>query len=575
MKKLIYLISITLLITNPSHVFAADFTGGVCKKTGEEKIILKDKYKCKTKGKKKIWVKQSSNDSSRAGNDLGGNISNQIPIYKSGPGATPGSGIKQSAELSFTPTIPNEANLKLWVFDPEYPSRALGSNGIFFKKGTDEWKWLGGNADGTVFASWATGEYTIHTVEPNNNTLKYSRKTYLAVVDDKQNLTITGLKANSQGIFTLTIDLKSQTNSSFSPQSECQLLGQNGNQDLNSGFPRREERLPNQGIIRAIIIPVDFPDVIASGNPAEDFFSMAKGNDDFYQRQSGGKVRFSYQIYPTYIRMPFLSTKHQLGTWNSGDSLGYWKSALAAADSFVDYSLFDVVYVLSPKNIPRSSMAYGPAFPIRIETEDGYVKNGTFSAADAYQPLYGAEWKWLAHETGHLFGMHDLYVAKPNPETFGSWDLMSLNWSVEAIELSAWNRYTQGWLEENQVSCIGIEKLSSVPLKVSLSPLVENSSTIRAQFVRLSSTKILVMEYRKTAGLDNIISLNQGVLVYTVDMTTQTMKGGWQVQRRPGSERSDLTDAALKAGDKIVVSGISIKVNAISAMSADIELATN
>jgi M6 family metalloprotease-like protein len=537
-----------------------DISGAQCKKIGEKRLILGVQYSCEKQGKKKKWVKRSSPKA----NDF-------FKTYSGGPGKT---GVEMSKELTFQPSVlPEGSNLKVWVFDPENPQQSLGSPGIFIRKNNEEWKWQQGNLDGTVYSNLSEGEYQIDTVEPNRNFTKYERKRYLANVDSQGLVSILNLKPNSIGFFTLTIELKNQNSQRFDPQGPCQLEGQSGSKSLNNGFPRISDRLPTSGEIRALIIPVDFPDVIGNGNPKDSYFAMAKGMDDFYRRQSGGTLTFRFEILPNYLRLPFLSTKYNLGTWNAGDPGGYWQAVIAASDEYVDFSSFDAVYVLSPRSIPRSSIAYGPAHPFRFSSNDGPVKNGTHSGADAYQYLAGADWKWMAHETGHLFGLFDLYAEKPLPESFGNWDLMSMNWSTEAIELSAWNRYILGWLNEKNTNCIQVQDLSNSETRISLIPLVENQAGIRAQFIRLSSSKILVAELRTATGLDNILLSNQGVLVYTVDMTLGSMKSGWKVQRRNGSFRTDLTDAALKNGDQVEVEGVRIKVLELTNTSALISIA--
>ena len=498
-----------------------------------------------------------------------------LPIYVGGAGAVPGSKIKKSAELNFTPD-PTWAgnNLKLWVYDPENPTRSLNSPGIYFKKAGGDWTWIPRNADGAIYGSWDVGTYVFDTIEPNGNTTKYQRKTYSVTVGQDKKVSIAGLLPNSINFFTVTINLNDSTKpSDFVPKNVCQLVGQDGNSAMNSGFPHRSERLKTSGEIKALIIPVDFPDVFGVGNPADVYFAMANGTDKFYQQMSGGKVNFSFEILKDYLRLPFLSTAYGLGSWNGGDSIGYWKAALEAADPYVDYSKFDVVYVLSPRNILWSSIAYGPAFPIKIETDDGYVYNGTFSGADAWQNISGASWKWMAHETGHLFGLHDLYTVNPQPGTFGFWDLMAMNWSTEAIEFSSWNRYISGWLEESEINCLDSTSIASSAITQSLIPLVSTKTGTRAQFIKLSASKILAIEYRITGGLDLIPKVNEGVLVYTVDMTIQSIKGGWSTQRRTGSTREDFTDAALKSGDSISVNGITISVASMSPSGADIRIA--
>ena len=464
-------------------------------------------------------------------------------------------------------------NFKIWVYDPENPTRSLNSPGIFYRKDSGNWTWIPSNPDGTVYAAWDLGNYIFDTVEPNGNTSKYQRHTYTAMVGQDKKVAITGLLPNSTGFFTVTINLVTAVPANpFVAKNLCQLLGQDGNSAMNNGFPHRSERLRTSGEIKALIIPVDFPDVVGKGAPAENYFVMADGTDKFYQWMSGGALHFSFQTLKDYVRMPFASTAYDLGAWNGGNPNGYWKAALDAADPYVDYSKFDVVYVLSPPTIPWGSIAYGPAFPTKIETEDGFVYNGAFSGADAWQNLPGATWKWMAHETGHLFGLHDLYTVSPQKGTFGSWDLMSMNWSVEAIELSSWNRYISGWLQDSEINCLDSIDITNSPVSQTLTPLISTKGGVRAQFIRLSSTKILVAEYRINGGLDLIPSSNEGVLVYTVDMTIPSIKGGWSVQRRTGSTREDFTDAALKIGDSVVVNGISITVTSATKPGAELKI---
>lgn len=344
----------------------------------------------------------------------------------------------------------------------------------------------------------------------------------------------------------------------FEPTSVCQLLGQDGNTSMNVGFPKRSSRLTSNGLIKAIVIGVDFPDVPGLGTPATVFKSMTDGMQYFYKKMSGNRVSFNFTFTDKYIRMPFESTKFNLGKWNGGDSWGYINALIASADETVGFDNYDVVYFLSPRNIPRESIAYGPAFPIDLQSKDGPIKNSTFSGADAYQAIPGVDWKWISHETGHLFGMHDLYTLSPKQATYGSWDLMAQNFSRAAIELNAWNRFIQGWLTNDQIKCLDKNNLTST--EVLLSPIERVETGIKAITIKLSDTKILVLESRRNEGLDTLPPGQAGTLVYTVDMSIASAQGGWNTQRRPGSLAPDFTDAALKAGDKIMVDGVTIEV---------------
>jgi len=344
----------------------------------------------------------------------------------------------------------------------------------------------------------------------------------------------------------------------FKPSNVCQLLGQDGNTNMNMGFPKRSNRLSSKGVIRAIVVGVDFNDVVGVEKPASEFREMTDGMQSFYKKMSANQVSFEFTFTDNFIRMPFESTKYDLGKWNGGDSYGYINALIAGSDAEVDFNRYDVAYFLSPRIIPWASIAYGPAFPIDLQTQDGVIKNSTFSGADAYQNFPGAGWKWISHETGHLFGLHDLYTFQPKEATYGSWDLMSLNWSKAAIELNAWNRYIQGWLSDSEVNCI--DKRDIRPTEITISPIERINKLIKAVTIKINDTKILVVESRRNEGLDILSPLQAGTLVYTVDMTVMSGQGGWNTQRRPGSTATDFTDAALKVGDKIIVEGVTIEV---------------
>ena len=101
----------------------------------------------------------------------------------------------------------------------------------------------------------------------------------------------------------------------------------------------------------------------------------------------------------------------------------------------------------------------------------------------------------------------------------------------------------------------------SIPWGIStIDPIARINKLTKAIVVKISDSKVVVIESRRSEGFDVLSSSQAGTLVYTVDMKIGSIKGGWETQRRPGSTAKDFTDAALKTGDKIVVEGVSIEV---------------
>ena len=585
------------VLVAPASTAAAPVTGKACSKLGQTQLYKFKNYTCIKSGKKLVWSKPvaispvapkptatatatptptpsatptptpsatptPTPSATSTSNGVVPPPSKGINIYTGGAGGTP-----SNAEVSFELPVsvqaaPAGTNVKLWVYNPNDKKTKAGSPGVFMQISGGEWKFYSGNADGSFYANLVSGSYLFDIVEPNPT--QYVRKRYSASVNSSGVLSISGMRPNSAGFFTVTVDLpQSASTNKFVPTTQCQLLDQTNNLQMQVGFPKAPGRLPSFGTIKALIVPVDFADVVGQRPPAEEFTPMTDGMNEFYYKMSGNKVKFDYQVLKNWVRMPVSSTFHKLGVWGQGDAWAYWKLAVETADPLVDYSQFDVVYVLSPREIPWSSIAYGPAGPLNssgIPTDDGPITNITLSGADAWQNLaQGSAWRWISHETGHLFGLHDLYV-NPGAAVYGTWDLMSNNWSVGAIEINSWNRYLLGWISDSQINCLNSADINSTGVTQLINPIERINDLNKAVVVRLSSSKILVIESRRSEGLDVLTPAQEGSLVYTVDMTIQSIKGGWQVQRRPGSTNPEFTDAALHLGDVITVEGLRIEV---------------
>lgn len=554
--------------------------GAVCTKANEKVVKSGKTFVCNKSGKKLVWKIQARKQRpAQSPNTNPVNTTpvipipavNRLAIYNSGPGnATAPTSFELPVSVA---SAPAGANLKLWIYDPTNKNRAIGSPGIWLRPTGSDWRFSPTpNLDGSYFTTLPAGEYIFDTVEPRGNYQDYGRKTYSLTINTSGVASINGLLPNSAGFFTVTLIDRKASQPVFNPTSRCQLRELNVNPGMNVGFPKHQERLVSSGVVRALIIPVEFPSITGRGEPAEIFHKMTTEMTEYFKAMSNNQVSFDFKILSSWHKVNFEPSKFNLGTWGSGDPGGYYQAVLNSADSIVDYSLFDVVYVLSPKEIAWTDIAYGPAFPFNKTTNDGAVRNGTISGADAYQQNERLAWAWMAHETGHLFGMHDLYNIAPASNSYGDWDLMSNNWG-NVLELNAWNRYTQNWLTDAQVRCFEPNQLNT-PVEVLLNPINQRNSEVKAAAIRLSDSEILVAEVRRNGGYDQMSAAQAGVLIYKVDMRVQSIRGGWQTQRRPGSTDPRFLDALLKPGDKIKVGNIQIEVVS-SAANGDLIRITN
>lgn len=485
-----------------------------------------------------------------------------------------------------------DANLKLWLYDPRSATGAALATGIFIQNlGTKtDWQFVPANPDGSLHLKLPAGDYQFDTVEPQGLGSGFARIRYLVTVSAAGVASIRNNIPDASGFHAVTIyaavpaasaqaqkarnDLWARANlpaSAFKPGSPCQLLDQvTPNRslatDISAGFPKVRIRLPSSGHIRALIVPVDFPDLNGRDDPGKFFTPLANDVRAFYLKQSYGRLAFDFDIVPNWVRLPFSPGKYGFTSMNgSGDFNSYRSDIIALTSSQIDYSKYDAVYFLVPKEMPMAQMGYGPAITTPVWTSTGFVANGATGGADMYynesRGVVGAQWKWMAHETGHALGLYDEDLGHAS-QTLGFWSIMAYNWSNSGIEHNGWDRYLQGWLPEKQLACLAKPRSART---VSLSPLERQGAGIKAAMVPLSSSKILVMESRRNEGYDRIAAGNEGVLVYTVDMTRGSLGGGYRTQRRPGSSAPNFEGAALHAGDSVTVDGVTVTVTATDA----------
>jgi M6 family metalloprotease-like protein len=347
---------------------------------------------------------------------------------------------------------------------------------------------------------------------------------------------------------------------------------------INLRFGGREtyQTLPNRGTIRALVIGVDFPNYRGLEMPADYVAEVTKKNNDFFNEMSYGAVRFEYTVLPSYVRMSRNAEEYGIGTWGSGDYVAYYREALANAARLFDIGGYDVAYVMASPQTPASAITPGPAFPAPEKTEDGVVPLGT---ATGGMPLSEPAFRWMAHETGHLFGWVDLYdvSGKDDPANgrnsrFGWWDIMSMNWETFNLELNGWFRFQVGWIPDADILCFEARNLSEA------GALIQNLSSSQGQrliVIRTGEQKAIVIERRSITKYAPMFNNPDwaGVLVYEVDGAKDFQMAPMSILRKKGLiTDSSLPNAALQPNEFVTSGGIVVKVTGQSETVSFVEL---
>lgn len=296
----------------------------------------------------------------------------------------------------------------------------------------------------------------------------------------------------------------------------------------NEGFPTDFDIfLEPEGTLNAVMLFVDFPDApITAADPAwrsvDAYLDLHQPGADWLRTASYGAVNVEITAVDEWYRMSQPSTSYGLDRGATFDEhAAYVQEAVALADADVDFSQYDIVYVVVAPN--AAGISNSPGY---IDTSDSRVVAD--GVAISHGATFGTDvWLWpdatrhlvLAHETGHIFSLPDLYAF--DGETHGyvaGWDVMA-DIDGPAPGPFAWHRWKLGWITDRQVACLDEPGVYTVRLTS-----VDRRNGTKLAVIPTGPTTALVIESRRALGLD-ADACSTGVLVYSVDSSVATGEG--------------------------------------------------
>ncbi|MFF4039094.1 M6 family metalloprotease domain-containing protein [Streptomyces sp. NPDC001816] len=335
------------------------------------------------------------------------------------------------------------------------------------------------------------------------------------------------------------------------------------------------------GALDAVMIFLSFPDATPRTTPAELTADHFPATSRFFEQASYG--RFALRPHPLdhWLRMPQPSTSYAMKRdWSADDRAAYLRDAFAAADREVDFSRYDVVYFVADPNAPGVDSDATKVVNLDTPTHvDGTDVRRVVTVFEKHPP----DRLVLAHETGHVFDLPDLYHrpvdGKGDWDTYvGDWDLMGSQFGLSP-DLFAWHKWKLGWLDPRQVVCVrgaGPTRLTLEPLAAGPGIPVQGTAGAPAfglghgaklAVVRTGADSVLAFEARGPAGNDRA-GCRQGVLVYRV--RGGTASGGGPVEVVDAHPRTEacwensvyppLADAPVSLGESFTVPGEGVKV---------------
>jgi len=348
------------------------------------------------------------------------------------------------------------------------------------------------------------------------------------------------------------------------------------------GFPRRPiTSFRNSGVLTYAMIPLDWSDLPGNKAQLDESVSQAKLFETWMETASQGKVQINWKIHSSWVRMPGASSSwYTPRAFPANVALG--DAAVAAADGAFDFSNVDAVVFFLPKGQG-----------VVIEGTQGAVDTGlerSFSTAEGNIPAFAVNGKYFEQENKNYWsawvhysliwmGMAELFDSRSNGENAPERAIPSGNMAGYDVmasqdgpnrQLSGWLRFLLDWVEPGQVYCKNLENMTAV--KLSLEPVGNLSSRLKMVGIRISDTKLVVIESRR---LDNRFDCSSnghfrkdGVIVYVVDSTQGHVTGETLSLVSPSNRTLTRSycntptqqDPVMNVGDSVDVLGLRIKV---------------
>lgn len=293
---------------------------------------------------------------------------------------------------------------------------------------------------------------------------------------------------------------------SSSPTGDCAppVLGRGTGEGQNSDlFPS------TVGDFRVAMLFVEFADARGVTDPSAIYDRFIPRVAEWYRSVSYGRLRLVVTPVRRWLSLPGRAADYGATENREAGLRVALEQAVASVDAEFDFRDYDALYLVLPTQALGKIGSLGVHISEQpIEADEQRIRAWAWLFADETQSQDKDFDAYVAHETGHLLGLPDLYVTG-SPRTFHSWDTMAWGVVSRTGGMFAWHRWKLGWLDAGQIACLnGRRSVTAV-----VAPLARPGGTKAIVF--RGATTAYVAEVRQRLAEDAGIC-RTGVLIYRV-----------------------------------------------------------
>ena len=343
-----------------------------------------------------------------------------------------------------------------------------------------------------------------------------------------------------------------------------------------AGFPELEALTKKTGLVKWALIPIDFGDLKGESDFRSRVDDQMKELSDWINVVSEGKFKVEWVVADRWITLPGVASDYPLtkttGVNNTSGGIKLFKTAMATADPYVDFTNVQSVNFILPK-VQNIANEGENGFPWDQHVKETLTQEGSvssFTIAGSYQNRPGNTlWSYWLHEFGHAVGWPHAGGNGPGPSPFHPWEIMGSQ-DGPSKELSGWIRFLTRWMPDEKVYCKEANKLSKV--EITLAPLSGTEAGLKMAIFPLSPSKAIVVESRRVTQFScTTPTPRDGVLAYILDLSLghgqdflvpleSSNKKPDENSMCAGFKKDPSTNQLLYEGDSVTFEGITVEV---------------